>query len=449
VNILVCGAGTVGRAIAEMLCQNRHNVAIVDQDPAHCRRVNEELDAKVVTGSASEASILFQAGVLDADLCLTVTGSDEVNLVAASMAKAMGTRRAIARVYAPVFHDLSTFDYQRHFKIDRLLSLEHLSAVELARYIRHPGSLAVEIFAQGDIEVQELSIEAGAPVLEAPIKDLGLPKGIRIGSILRAGRIWIVGAQDHLQAGDRVTLIGKHEDVDKVRDMFQKHAPPKRGIVIAGGGETGLHLARLLDKGHFRVQLMESDRDRCSHLAARLKHTTVVNANATLRAHLEEERVGTADVFVACTGEDEDNIMACVEARDLGAKTILAIVGRPDYASVVGKLGIDMAVSPRQVMTRQVQSFLTTGVVVSRNTLGGGGVTVIEVEVPPGCPATEHSLAKLNLPPQCLIAAVMRDEFARVPGADDKLQAADTVVVLVADAAVDATLKLFHANGRR
>ena len=65
-----------------------------------------------------------------------------------------------------------------------------------------------------------------------------------------------------------------------------------------------------------------------------------------------------ADVFVGCTGEDEDSIMACVEARELGAKTIMCIVSRPDYANVMGKLGIDHAVSPRKVMSETAESLV-------------------------------------------------------------------------------------------
>ena len=448
-NIVVLGAGTVGSSIAGMLCANRHNVTVVDRNAAHTRRVNDELDAKVVTGSAAEASVLFQAGIMSSDLCLAVTGMDEINLVAASMAKAMGAHRTIARVFAPVFRDLSTFDYQSHFHIDRLLSLEHLSAVELARHIRHPGSLAVENFAQGNIEVQELLVRDGSPMLGPPLRELKLPKRIRLGSILREGRMWIPVASDTLKAGDRITLIGAHDDVNNVTDLFQHKAPPKQGVVIAGGGETGLHLARLLDGQHFSIVLMETNLERCESLAARLPHVTVVQSDCTLRSRLEEERVGQADVFVACTGDDEDNIMTCVEARELGAKKILAIVGRPDYANVVNKLGIDHAVSPRQVLTRQVLGFLNTGNVISRNNLVGSGVTLLELEVPEHAPVTEHVLANLQLPTQCLIAAMSHAGFSRVPVADDQLKAGDIAVVLVADTEVEKVLKLFHAHKRR
>jgi trk system potassium uptake protein TrkA len=222
---------------------------------------------------------------------------------------------------------------------------------------------------------------------------------------------------------------------------------PQQQIVIAGGGESGLHLARALEGLRYTVVLMEADRERCEYLAARLKSTTVVHSDATRRTNLEEERVGSANVFVACMADDEASIMAGVEARELGAPSIMAIVRRPDYANVVAKLGIDLAVSPRDVVAKQVLGYLNTGPVVSRMQLGPGNISVVEIEVGADTLATEHVLAKLELPPQCLIAAVLRGEFAMVPGADDRLQAGDTVVVLIADDSIEDLLALF-GNGQ-
>ncbi len=446
--IVVLGAGTVGTSIAEMLCQHRHSVTVVDRDPAVTRHVNDTLDVRTVTGSAAQSSVLFQAGVLGADLCLAVTCSDESNMVAASIAKSMGARRAIARAYAPVFRDLSTFDYQRHFNIDRLLSLEHLSAMELVRKIRGPGSVVVENFARGELEMVELAITRSTAAVGVPLKDLELPTAVRIGSINRQGKHSIAGASDKVALGDRITLIGGRDDIDDVKELFEIEPPQKRGVVIAGGGETGYHLAQALQGRRFAVVLMEADRDRCEFLASHLKHATVVHCDARRRADLEEERVGSADVFVACTGDDENNIMACVEARELGAKTITSIVNRPDYANVVGKLGIDETVSPREVVSREILGFLNTGPVIFRNPiLLGGGIEVLEIEVVQGAPATESVLANVDLPSQCLIAAVIHESYVQVPGADDRLAPGDTVVALVEGAAVEQTLKAFEADG--
>ena len=238
--IVILGGGTVGTSIADLLCHHGHSVTVVDSNANHAREINNELDVRAITGSASQSSVLFQAEVLGADICLAVTGEDEVNIVAASMAKAMGARRALARVYAPVFRDLSTFDYNRHFNIDRMLSLEHLSAMELARSIRNPGSVVLENFARGELEVQEVVIHEKSPAVGVSLKDLKLPKGIRIGSICRGDKIWIAGAADAIELEDRITLIGQREDVESVRDTIQKERAAKQGVVIAGG----LHLRK-------------------------------------------------------------------------------------------------------------------------------------------------------------------------------------------------------------
>lgn len=446
--IVVLGAGTVGTSIAELLCQSRHSVTVVDANAQRVRQLNDRLDVRALNGSASQSSVLFQAGVMDADLCLAVTGSDEVNIVSASLAKAMGARRSIARVYAAVFRDLSTFDYQRHFRLDRLLSLEQLSALELARGIGQTNSIVIERLARGGLEVQELVVSGKTSAVGIPLRSLELPRGVRIGSILRAGKLSIAGANDELAVGDRITLIGEHEEVDDIQGWFRREQVPKRTVVIAGGGETGYHLAHMLHGPHFRIVVMDRDRQRCDFLAAHLPDTTVINSDCTRRDQMEEERVGAADVFVACTGDDEDNIMAGVEARELGAKKIAAVVGRPDYANVVGKLGIDLAVSPREVMAKQVLSYLHTGPVISRAPLFGGGIDILELDVLKGVPATEHSLAELALPPQCLVAAVIHEGYVRVPGATDRLSAGDTAVVLVDHHVAEQALELFSVNGR-
>ncbi|MCP4193611.1 MAG: Trk system potassium transporter TrkA [Planctomycetaceae bacterium] len=442
--IVVLGAGTVGTWIADLLCQHRHSVTIVDNDSENTQRINEELDVRAVTGSASESSVLFQADILGADICLAVTGSDEVNLVSASMAKEMGARRSIARAFGPIFRDRSTFDYERHFKIDRLLSLEHLSAVELARGMRGPGSLAIESLADGKLQMQELTIRDTTSSLGKPLKDLSLPSSVRIGTIYRDGVMWIAGAEDHVQLEDRITLIGQRQDISDVKEKFQRKSDPKLGIVIAGGGETGYHLSRILEDRRYAITLMESDPKRCEFLATNLTHVTVVQADATRRAVLEEERVGSADVFAACTGDDENNIMACVEAKEIGCKRMMAIVQRPDYANVVGKLGINLAVSPRDVMAKQILSFLNKGPVISRSMLPGGNIGVFEIEINEGARATQFDLLSLPLPPSCLILAVMRHEFVRVPGANDRLKTGDLVVALVDDSAAEDMLTLFN-----
>lgn len=444
--ILTLGAGTVGRWVSDMLCRKGHSVTVVDDNPENVRRINSELDVRAIVGSASQSTVLFQADVLSADICLAVTGDDEVNIVGASMAKALGARRSIARVYAPAFGDLSTFDYERHFHIDSLLSLELLSALDLARAIRNPDAIPLEHFARGQLEAYELDVDTKAEAAGKKLRDLKVPRNVRIGSIAREGRMWIASGEDELHAGDRVSLVGIPEAIAKARaTLFQSSAKKLfKRVMIAGGGETGYHVARLLNTDDYRIVMLDRDLKRCELMAKRLPNVTVVNANANRRSVLEDEGGGTVDYFVACTGSDENNIMAGVEARELGASRVMAVVGRPDYANVVGKLGIDKAVSKRDVVARQILGFLNEGAVISQSRIPNGTIGLYELEVVDETRVTQGTLAELPFAGRCLIAAIQRDGFVRVPAADDKLRAGDIIVALIDQQYANECLDLFN-----
>ena len=442
-NIVILGAGTVGSSIAQQLCSSNHSVTVVDRNPERVHSINEKYDVRAITGSASQSSVLFQAGMVAADLCLAVTGIDEVNIVAASMARKMGARRSVARGYGPVFRDLSTFDYQQHFGIDRMLSLEHLTAMELARCIRNPGSVVVEQFARGGLEVQELIIGQPGKVTEGMIREIELPPNVRLGTIQRANRMWIASAEDTLEVGDRVTVFSRPEDTSAIGSLFKIEKTPPKRVVIAGGGETGLHLARMLEREAFKVMLIENDKTRCQVLAGLLENTAVVNDDATIREVLEEERVESADFFVASTGDDESNMMLSVGAKDVGAKKVLAVIGRPDYGRIINRIGIDVAVSEREAMSKQINAFLNEGNLLSRAKLPGGLISVLEVEVAEGSAVTGGSLAEIGLPDRCLVAAIIRQDAVHVPGAGDRIDAGDVAILIVEDDVIGVAVSFF------
>ena len=442
-NIVVLGAGTVGTGIAELLCQGNHSVTVIDSDPERVRAINERLDVRAISGSGSQSSALFQAGVSTAEICFAVTGDDEVNIIGASMAKAMGVRRAIARVYSPVFRDLSTFDYQQHFNVDRMLSLEYLTALELARGIRAPGSVVLEKFSRGELKIQEISVTEGCQATKSTVRELGLTSHIRFGTIRRGNKMWIAAANDQLEAGDQVSVFCHPDEVKLVKSLFRQASPKSERVVIVGGGETGFQLARTLEREGYRVMLIESDPQRAKTLATQLDSTMVIQCDATQGDNLEEERVGHTDYFVACTGKDEDNLILCVRARDLGAKKVMATISKQAYNPMISRLGIDGAVSHKEVMSNELLSFLNTGVIIRKSKLPGGLVNILEIETMPGSPATVQPLAKLGLPERCLVVAFIRHDHVRIPTANEKIPEHSKVILLAEEDVEDAVLSKF------
>lgn len=448
--ILILGAGTVGFSIGRLLSSNQHDVTLVDQDPARLAMLSESLDAMVLEGNITHASVLRQAEVGKADLCLAVTDSDSANLVAASMAKQMGARRTVARVYSRMIQNLEIFNYCDHFKIDKVLSLEYLTAVRLAQAIDNfTESLNLESYLYGSLEFMEFGMESGARGMGRRIRDLKFPDNVRIGAIRRNEIPFIPRADDALKQGDKIAIFGVHEDLLQVCKSLGGELPQKKNIVIAGGGETGMHLAQLLKTRH-RIRLLETDRERAEMLAETLgRSVEVINLDLRNRADMEEEHIGMADVFVACTGLDEYNLIGCVEAKEMGAKRTYSVINRVDYGDVIkAKLGIDSWISPLEAAARRVRNFLQCGVVISSDSIFNSQIQLMEIEVQAGSPISQAPIKDAKLPPQCIVLGASRKNGQKnqVPGANFRFDPGDIALIVTRDEHQEKVVSRFEAE---
>ena len=444
--IVILGAGTVGSSIARMLSQNRHDVVIVEQDSQICESLQDTIDALVLCGSASHASVLFQAGVMTADLCLAVTSSDDTNITSTSIAKAMGASHVIARIHSELAKNIATFDYRRHFGIDKLFSLGQFVALRLSREIDYfTEALSLDSYFYSDIEIMEMRILHGARCLGKPIRDLAFPPNVRVGAILRDDTRFIPTADDELQVNDAVLIIGARDKLVKVRKDLGGLAPSSKNVVIAGGGETGVQLAMLIQNRH-EVRILDADRERCMKLSSQLKNVDVLNVDIQKRATLEEEHVGKADVFVACSGSDENNILACAEAKELGCPKVFSVINRPDYGNVLNKLGIDFYVSPREEAAERVMNFLNTGAVITDDAIFGNKIRMLEIEVQENAPILAGTLAEAKLPQQCVVLAVADQDSFQVPSAQQRFQPGNHVIVITQEQFKDSVIEKFEKH---
>ena len=443
---LVLGGGTVGGFIAKRLSELKHDVTVVELRNEVCREL-DQYDVRVIPGDALKASVLFQAGATTADVCFALTSSDEANLLAGSVARGMGTRRVAARVNAIAYRDFASFDYRRHFLIDRFLSQDYLTAVELARRIREPGSMMIEHFASGELELQEALVLQKSSLTEKPLSTLKLPRDVRIGAITRDNVSHIATADDQIELGDRVVLMGARSQVEKIKKELKIGSARRRYVMIVGGGETGANIARILCHRGYDVKIFERNMERCKQLAFQFGGAaTVVHGDARRKAFLDEEDAGKADFFIGCTNDDEYNILSCFEARVLGATTCISVIRHGDYASAVQSLGLTETVSPCELMARQAEGFMHAGALVFRNSMIlNGPADVVEIEVGENSLATRMTLRELPTPSPTLLASVIRDNQVVMPHAEFIFEKGDVVVGLTDAPNVAELVKLFEA----
>lgn len=448
-NIIIVGAGEIGRHLASVLSKEAHNISIIEKNAVLAAELEQAIDAKVIHGNAASVGDLVEADVGECDLFLALTSSNTVNMMAASMAKAMSVEKVISRVHPGLQREEWLFDFKGHFGIDHMFSSERLAAIDLAKYVRNPDSMVVEELARGRIELQQVRVGDSADACGLTLRKLHAPAGIRLAMVSREGKPFVPNADTTLQAGDVVTIFGEPRKLREFSDRLQgKHAKRERlRVVIFGGNEYGFALAQMLESVECDVRIFEKDPELCATLTDRLVNTTVIRADATVVTDLEEEQVGNADFFIGTSADDEDNVMSCLQAHTLGAKACLTLIHRADYAAVISAsgehLGIRAAVSPRESTRREIRRFITTDKYHVVKTFDGADL--IEMRVGKGAIATGHMIHEIDWPEGAVLVGQLRGIHADVPGRDDVILAEDHVYAVVAHDALKPFVKLLEA----
>ncbi|MGB0991085.1 MAG: Trk system potassium transporter TrkA [Akkermansiaceae bacterium] len=445
-NIIIVGAGEIGRHLAVSLSREAHSIVVVENDAQVASELEQQIDGRVITGTGASASVLLEAGVAECELFLALTSDSTVNLMSASIAKKLNAAKVIARVHPGLQREEWLFDYRGHFGIDHIFSSERLSAIELSKFIRNPDSLLVEEVARGRIELQQVRVGERSDAIGKRLVDLKAPERTRVAAITRGGEHFVPSAEDSLAAGDVVTIFGDPNRLRKLATRLQKGEGREEAlrVVIFGGGEYGFSLAQMLESFHCKVRIFEKDPMRAQELTGLLSDTTVLNTDGTVLSELEEEQVGDADFFVACGGSDEDNVMTCLQANNLGTKNCLTLIHRADYAAAISTsgrhFGMLAAVSPREATLRDLERFLTSDKFHTVKKMGAG--EVIETQVAKASLAAEHMVSEIEWPEGCVLVARMRGLHAIVPGPEDFLKPGDTIYAMVAPKVRKKFLKL-------
>ena len=446
--IVIVGAGEVGSYLCGMLSGQVHEVTLIESAGKIVNRVDEQYDVRVIEGNGSSAEILKNAEVDDCDFFLAMTSDDKTNLISSSLAKALGAGTTIARVHDQTYTDNSYLNYQLHFGIDMLLNPEALCAVELAKTIRNPGRVAVENFSRGQIEVQQVQLAKNSKLRGKSLAELKLNPKMRIGTIQRAESVELPTADSVLEAGDWVTIFGPPDVMMESRVNFNPDSSADIvRVVLYGGSEISIALVRLLTNPRFKIRIIDSDQEKCDFLAEKFPHVTVINGDATRLRLLEEEQIGSTDYFIACTKNDENNIMTGLQSSKLGAAHIQIVINKTDYEEVLDRmksaLGIEMSVSPRIATVNEVMRYLSPAPYTELADLPNKAGKILEIRISGESPQTGRLIKDIPLPSGTVFVALLHKFQAVVPGAEDIILEGDRVVVITKEDNIKKLLEMF------
>ena len=416
-NIVILGAGRVGESVAESLASERNDITVIDTDPQRLRTLQDRLDLRGVPGNGIQPSVLEEAGIGDADLFIACAPMDETNLVACKVAHdRFNVPTTIARLRSPEFEDGSPLmDKATGFAVDRVICPEESVTRYIGQLVEHPEALQVLEFAHGLVSLIAVRAVAGGPLVRHSLAEIpALVPGteMRIVAIYRQDQVLSdLDGRTRIEPGDEVFVLAATQHLDTVLGALRERDRPVKRLMIAGGGKVGLRLARQV-KDELQVKIIETNRQRCDYLAAELpSDVLVLHGDSTDEELMGEENVQDMDLFVALTSDDEDNILACLMAKKLGARRVLALINRKAYAELVQGTQIDIAISPSQAVIGELLAYVRRGDVEAVHSLRRGAAEALEGIVRGDrktCRMAGRRVEEIGLPPGAQVGAIVR-----------------------------------------
>jgi trk system potassium uptake protein TrkA len=417
VNIVILGAGRVGESVAESLVSERNDITVIDTDPARLHALQDRLDLRGVAGNGIQPSVLEEAGIGDADLFIACAPMDETNLVACKVAHdRFNVPTTIARLRSPEFVDgAPLMDKATGFAVDRVICPEESVTRYIGKLVEHPQALQVLEFAHGLVSLAAVRAVAGGPLVRhslAEIPALVPAAQMRIVAIYRQDQaLTDLDGRTRIEPGDEVFVLAATQDITTVLAALRERDHPVKRLMIAGGGKVGLRLARQV-KDDLQVKIIETNRQRCDYLASQLpSEVLVLHGDSTDEELMGEENVQDMDLFVALTSDDEDNILACLLAKKMGARRVLALINRKAYAELVQGTQIDIAISPSQAVIGELLAYVRRGDVEAVHSLRRGAAEALEGIVRGDrktCRMAGRRVEEIGLPPGAQVGAIVR-----------------------------------------
>ncbi|BCX82368.1 trk system potassium uptake protein [Methylomarinovum caldicuralii] len=437
--ILVLGAGRVGTSVVSNLAQENYDVVVVDKDPAILRTLRDRFDIGTVSGNAAHPPVLERAGVAGADLIVAVTSDDETNILACQVAHTLyRVPKKIARIRAIEYTRNARLFGPQGLAVDVVISPEQIISDFISGLLKYPGASQVLDFARGRVRLVSVQAVAGGPLVSHPIRELHqhMPRvHARITAIFRQGHPLVPSGDQIIEPGDEVFFVAPPAEIKAVMSELRGRDYAYKRLMFAGGGHIGKRVAQSLEH-RFQVKLIEKDPQRATKLAADLENTVVLVGDAADRELLLNENIENVDVFCAITNDDEANILSAMLAKKLGARRVISLINRPDYADLVERNLVDLVISPQEATIGSLLRHVRRGDVVQVHSLRRGAAEALE-SVAHGCPGRSkvvgRTIEKLGLPGGVVPGVIVRGKEVIQAHHDTRIQEGDHLIMFLLD----------------
>lgn len=436
-NIIIIGGGSVGAAICTQLAKENHDITAVDTDSSTLTELANTCDVFGIVGNGATVSVLEKAGAHDADLLIAVSHSDELNILACTVAKKLGTKHTIARVRNPEYADLMQL-MRDEMGLSLTINPELAAASEIYRMLRFPSAAKIDTFTRGRVDLAELVVTPDSPLCKKSLNELRSSLAVKflVCSVLRGDEAYIPSGDFVINEGDTICVTAPDEDITRFFKAIGEYKEPVKDVIIVGGGRTTYYLQEKLKKSKINSVIIEKDRALCHDLADKYD-CTVICDSPTKQDLLLREGIDKTDAFLALSSIDEENAITSMYAKTVGVEKIITMISAMSYVDFFKGVGLESIVSPKfstaAFILRYVRSMANTGDadIESLHRMMDGRVEALEFYVKEEIEGiTGVPLKHMKSEKGVLIACIIHRGHVIIPSGDDEISCGDTVIVV-------------------
>ena len=436
-HIIIAGHGKVGITLLQQLSQEGHDLTMIDMNRTVLDGAVTRHDVMAVQGNCAAQQVLLDAGVMDADLLIAVTGADEVNLLSCMTAHGLNPNlHTIARIRNPEYTQ-QIHQMRDLFALSMTVNEEAQAAKEMERLLKLPGFLRRDTFAKGKAEIVELRIDEKSKLNGISLIEMyrTIKCKVLVCAVLRNGTAITPGGHFVLKEGDRIFVTAPTSELAILLKNLGILTRRVRSCLIGGGGRISYYLAQLLEKDGIHVRIIEKNPERCRELAELLPSADILQGDFSARNELEDGGLLISDAFLAMSGMDEMNIITALYATSRGVPQVITKLGHAGNYTLAGDLSIGSMICPRELCSNEIVRYVRamenqTGAAISLHTIADGQVQAVEFAVEETTRNCGVALKDLKLKSNVLLATISKNGQVEIPNGASTIEPGDTVVVV-------------------
>ncbi|BBM89059.1 Trk system potassium uptake protein TrkA [Spirochaetota bacterium] len=392
--VVIAGVGTVGRFILDQFIEENANITLIEADANKLKELEND-DILFVKGDMLSHYNLRQANVAACDLFIACSNIDSVNIVGCQIAKRLGAKRCVARVYSEDIFPIEVEELEKYLGVDWLVSPSRLAGFKLTATLLENENVIIDSYFATKLQIAKLSVTENSNLSGKKLDKIFKNK-LSVIAIYR-NNVNVLDTHHRknnvLTAGDDIIIASvKNKVMDTISDLYEKELKKKNHIYIAGVSKPVLSALHLFGKRLNAITLLEKNITIAQDIKKDFPTLNVINIDPAKYSQIKKARLSPNSIFICASEDDADNLTYALNAEESGLTRIAPIVHGIDKVRFFRRLNYENIICPSELAGQEIFRYFDENIKKDFTLIKGSHAKAIIKELEPDSPWVGKSL---------------------------------------------------------